>query len=263
VHSCLYEGRVRHERTRPVAHAFEFPLFLLYLDLAELPQLFRGRWLWSAERPALAWFRRRDHLGDPELPLADCVRDLVETRTGRRPDGPIRLLTHLRYAGCAMNPVSFFYCFDAGGRFQAIVAEVTSTPWRERHCYVLEAESCEPRVRARSAKELHVSPFMGMDLSYRWDVPEPGPRLSLRIANHEPDGGRFFDAVLSLERCEIGTRSLARVLVRYPLLTLRIVAAIYWQAWRLYRKGAPFHPHPDLLTGLATRVGEATRGLRS
>jgi len=99
VESCLYIGRVRHRRFRPVEHAFELPLFMLYLDLAELDEVFRGRWLWSARRPALARFRREDHLGDPEVPLDESVRDLVAERSGRRPDGPVRLLTHLRYAG--------------------------------------------------------------------------------------------------------------------------------------------------------------------
>ena len=134
MHSALYEGWVRHRRHRPVAHEFRFPLCMVYLDLDELPELFRDSWLWSAERPALAWFRRADHLGPPDAPLAQCVRDRVAAITGRRPAGPVRLLTHLRYAGFAMNPVSFYYCFDAGGeRLEAVLAEVTNTPWRERH----------------------------------------------------------------------------------------------------------------------------------
>lgn len=246
--SGLYQGWVRHRRRRPVEHVFELPLFMVYLDLGELSDVFRGRWLWSTNRPALAWFRRGDHLGDPELPLDRCVRDLVQERTGRRPSGPVRLLTHLRYLGYAINPVSFYYCFDAAGRdVEAIVAEVTNTPWGERHCYVLTPSAPRQRnltIQRTTPKEFHVSPFMGMELDYAWHARAPGRTLCLRIANHEPDGGLLFDAILALERREIRARSLAWALLRYPAMTLQVVAAIYWQALRLYRKGAPFHPHP-------------------
>jgi len=243
--SCLYEGRVRHRRWSPVQHAFEFPLFMVYLDLDELPGVFRGRWLWSTERPAFAWFRRRDHLGDPALPLARCVRDLVEKRCGRRPLGPIRLLTHLRYGGFGFNPVSFYYCFEPDGRrIEVVVAEVTNTPWGERHCSVLASDSASDALCVTTPKEFHVSPFMCMDLSYVWTLPAPGQFLSLRIVDREPGGEPLFDAALALERREITGRSLARALVRHPFITAQGFAAIYWQALRLWRKGAPFHPHP-------------------
>ncbi len=252
MNSCIYEGRVRHRRRRPVEHAFEFPFFMLYLDLEEIPRLFERTWLWSADRWAFARFRRSDHLGDPGLPLAGCVRDLVEQRTGRRPEGPIRLLTHLRYAGFAMNPVSFYYCFDRSGtRVETIVAEVNNTPWGERHCYVISAKANarSATIRARTPKAFHVSPFMGMDLAYEWRFREPGDRLALSIANHEPDGQRLFEALLGLRRREFTARSRARMLIRYPLVTFQVIAAIYWQAIRLYLAGAPFIPHPRARAG--------------
>ncbi|MDE0887291.1 MAG: DUF1365 domain-containing protein [Myxococcota bacterium] len=250
--SCIYEGRVQHRRRRPVEHAFGFPLFMLYLDLEELPRLFERSWLWSEKRPAFARFRRSDHLGDPSLPLEGCVRDLVELRTGRRPGGPIRLLTHMRYAGFAMNPVSIYYCFDAlDGRVEAIVAEVNNTPWGERHCYVISADAkgCRGTIRARTPKEFHVSPFMEMDLNYAWSFREPGDRLSLSIANHEPGGALLFEAVLGLKRREFSAYSRARMLIRYPLITLQLITAIYWQAIRLYLAGAPLIPHPRIRAG--------------
>lgn len=243
--SCLYEGRVRHRRFRPVEHAFSMPLFLVYLDLAELDGVFRGRWLWSTSRPALARFRREDHLGDPRVPLERAVRDLVEARTGRRPDGPIRLLTHLRYAGYGINPVSFHYCFESDGRtLAAVVADVTSTPWNERHAYVLPVAPRGRRAHAEARKALHVSPFHAMDLRYRFRFAAPGASLGLRIEAADERAEPLFDAVLALRRRAIDGATLARALVRHPLMTAQVAAGIYWQALRLHRKGAPFHPHP-------------------
>ena len=159
--SCIYEGRVRHTRRTPAEHSFEYRLFLMYLDLEELPRLFSKRWLWSASGPAVARFRRADHIGDPAMPLDECVRARVEDETGRRPEGPIRLLTNLAYFGHCFNPVSFYYCFDrAGEKVEFIVAEVNNTPWGETDTYVLECDTSKRSWRFASAKKMHVSPFM-------------------------------------------------------------------------------------------------------
>ena len=126
--SCLYTGHIRHRRSGPRRNDFRYRIYLAYLDLGELPTLFAGRWLWSARRPALAWFRRADYLGDPQVPLDTAVRDRVEAQTGHRPQGPIRLLTHLRQFGWSFNPVSFYYVFDdSGEHLETLVAEITNT----------------------------------------------------------------------------------------------------------------------------------------
>lgn len=243
--SCLYEGSVIHRRLRPVLHEFRYRLFLVYLDLAELDLVFRGRWLWSTTGPALAWFRRSDHLGDPALSLDESVRLLVSERLGSRPDGPIRLLTHLRYFGYVLNPVSFYFCYSSGAdRIEAVVAEVNNTPWGERHCYVLDFRETDALVmRARHRKEFHVSPFMGMDLDYDWMLTEPGDRLAVAIENLER-GAPLFSAKLNLDRRELTGGNLARALARYPLMTCRVFGAIYWQALRLWWKKVPYVPHP-------------------
>jgi DUF1365 family protein len=233
VHSAAYLGWLSHRRRAPRPHAFRYPLFMAWLDLAELDEVFRGRWLWSTRRAAPARFHREDHLGDPAQPLDGAVRDLVEARTGRRPEGPIRLLTHLRYFGYVFNPVSFYYCFDAAGaRVETVVAEVNNTPWGERHCYVVNTKD-------RSRKAMHVSPFMPMDLDYRWRFSPPGERLAVHMALLRSEE-RLFDATLSLRRQPLGNS----LLLRYPLMTFQVVVAIHWEALRLWLKRLPVFTHP-------------------
>ncbi|MGB2710882.1 MAG: DUF1365 domain-containing protein, partial [Conexibacter sp.] len=224
VRSAIYEGSVTHRRRTPVAHAFRARLFLMYLDLGELPQLFDDHPLWSARRPALAWFRRADYLGDPRVPLDEAVRELVQERLGVRPTGPVRMLAHLRYLGHCFNPVAFYWCFAPDGeRVEAVVAEVTNTPWGERHAYVAAGGGKDEHVlESRHAKALHVSPFMPMEMEYRWRVSTPGERIAVAIESRRA-GRLVFDAQLALRRRAISRSALTRVLVRHPAMGLRVV----------------------------------------
>jgi len=251
MHSALYKGWISHRRVSPTHNRFRYRLYMAWIDLAELPSLFDRYWLWSARRPALAWFRRKDYLGPHDRPLDVAVRDLVEQRLGRRPQGAIRMLTHLRYFGFCFNPVSFYYCYDAHDQLEVVVAEVTNTPWGERHQYALDVAAVRSGDRAtgthswRFPKVFHVSPFLPMDMDYEWNFDEPGRALHVHMRN-ERHGEHVFDATLSLHRSPLTAANLALVLVAYPLMTIKVVVMIHWQALKLLIKRTPFYPHPAL-----------------
>jgi DUF1365 family protein len=248
--SAVYEGLVRHTRFEPHPHTFQYRMAQLYLDLDEIGDVFAQRWLWSTEGGNVAQFRRADYLGPAELSLADAVRRRVEQATGGRPDGPIRLLTHLRYFGHVFNPVSFYYCFAADGvTLTCIVAEITNMPWGERHAYVLPIATAHGNERAPEwsfPKAFHVSPFLPMACDYAWRFTAPAAHLGVHM-DVIRDGRRQFAATLNLQRRPFTSSMLARVLWRYPMMTARVVGAIHWQAFRLWLKRNPVYDHPQPL----------------
>lgn len=239
--SALYEGTLAHVRRAPRAHAFGYDVYLVYLDLEELPELLAGPGPLSEGRFGLLSFHRPDYLGGA-ADLAAAARARVAAALGFTPRGPVRLLTHVRSLGHVFNPVSFYYCFAEDGRtLEAVVAEITNTPWGERHVYVVRG--APDGARAELAKGFHVSPFFGMDQTYRWELQVPGERLAVEMRNEE--GGReVFRARLALRRRAWSGGALWRAALLRPLAAWKVLAAIYWQALRLWAKRVPFHPHP-------------------
>jgi DUF1365 family protein len=213
----------------------------LYLDVERLDEALDGRFL--SARPGVVRFRREDYLGDPDVPLAEAVRRLVAERSGWRPGGSVRMLAQLRTLGHCFNPVSFYFCFDAGGRLGAVVAEVTNTPWGERHAYVLGPGTDSQVLQGHLDKQLHVSPFLSMAQRYVWRVTQPGPTLSVHIENQE-NGERVFDATLFLRRRELTRARLRRLIWRYPSGAMRVLSLIYGHALVLWLKRVPVYPKP-------------------
>jgi DUF1365 family protein len=240
--SCLYEGTIRHRRAEP-RREFSHRIAFAYLDLDEVPRLLGGRLL--RRHPGTLRFRRGDYLGPSSVPLSDAVRGLVAQRTGRRPEGPIRLLTQLRSFGVCFNPVSFYYCMDdAGERVGAVVVEVTNTPWGERHAYVMQSDGSGREIlQAEFAKALHVSPFMGMDHRYQTRLSAPAETLSVHIESLRGER-TMFDATLALGRRPLTRGSAARMTARYPMACARVLALIYGHALGLALARATIHRHP-------------------
>ena len=248
--SCVYQGTLYHHRYLPQVNKFTYMVFFMFLDLEEMEQVFAGRWLWSVGRTNMASFKRSDYLGPTELSLDQAVRDRVEKEFGERPDGPIRMLTHLRYFGHCFNPVTFYYCYNKADNDVAfIVAEITNTPWRERHSYVLcnnHSKGDAKEKRFQFKKAFHISPFMDMDFRYDWHFQDPGNSLFIHMVNYK-EQTKYFEAILKMKRHEISGSSLAWVLLRFPAMTIKVLSMIYWQAFRLWLKKTPYYDHPKYL----------------
>jgi DUF1365 family protein len=243
LNSAIYTGWVRHRRYAPRKHSLRYRVFMMLLDLDELDRVFAGTSLWSTKSWALARFKRSDFMGDPKIPLDQAVRERVKQKTGLYPEGPIRLLTNLRYFGFIINPISCYYCFDKKEQLQTIIAEVNNTPWDERHCYVLNCNSASQQQHIRFAKGFHVSPFNPMNIEYDWKSNLPGKSLHIEMQNWREDEMEF-DATLALIRKPITGKKLNALIWQYPFMTLKVLGAIYWEAIKLLFKGLPFYGHP-------------------
>lgn len=230
---------------------------MVYLDLRELPRLVGPRSVISNKKYASRAFLRGDHLFGLAESLDGEVREIIRLQTGSIATGPIRLLTQLRYFGAYFSPLNLYYVYDEHERrVDYIVAEVNNTPWKERHCYVLwngDGGWEGDQLRFSHPKQFHVSPFMDMDLEYCWQLTEPESKLSVQLTNVE-NKTELFTARMDLMRCPLDRQQLRRMTLRYPLMTIQITAAIYYQALKLWWKECPFYPHPIKRSNQASHV---------
>lgn len=249
---ALYTGQLRHRRFLPTPHAFTYDLFMAMVDIDQLPEQMRVSRVTSYNRWNWASFDERDHLGDPRRPLRERLTDSAAAAGLTLPDGPIYLLTHLRYLGYSFNPISFYYCYDRQHQLRAVLNEVNST-FGEQRCYWIDATGdarTANGLRHRTAKTMHVSPFMSMDVDYEFVLTEPGDALVAHMNTfaHTGDTVRpYFDATLTLTREPWSARAIRRALRRHPMMTAKVIAAIHWEALRLWLKGVPHYDPPPSL----------------
>jgi DUF1365 family protein len=240
---AIYKGIIRHRRFSPISHQFKYQITMVMLDLDSIARDLHYPPLLGTKQPALGWFRRADYVGDPTTDLKNYVLDQVENSSGARPDGKVMLLTHLRYWGFVMNPISIFYCYDQNDRLDSVALQVTNTPWREKVLYVIPVNMTNRTHVSRFAKLMHVSPFNPMQMEYLVRLQTPGGRLFFHLEN-QANGKRVTDATMVFERHPLSVKKLIGLTLRQPSMTLKVGLGIYWQALRLWIKKSPIYTHP-------------------
>ncbi len=249
--SKIYFGRVRHSRKKPKTNQFNYRICMFYLDLDELPTLFDRFLLWSLNKFNLGSFRSKNYIGQGKRSIKAAVKEKVQEKFECEHNGPIRMLTHLSYFGHCFNPVTFYYCFnEETNQLDFLLAEINNTPWDERFTYVFDNRQGQlltlnkQSIEMRFEKAFHVSPFLPMEMDCYWRFMIPKEKLAVYMRN-DIEGNEFFNASLNLVAQPVNRRSLARVLIGYPLMTIKVVTGIYWQALKLWLKGIPFFDHPE------------------
>lgn len=236
----LYVGTIAHRRLIPIENRFQYGFFMWFLNLDELENVPSLGICFSAKRWALSRFHRSDYYGDPSLPLADAIRNRMEELTGKPVTGQVCGLLNLRTLGLYFSPVNFYYGYDNRGNFTHFLAEVSNIPWNERHQYAHYV--ADNKLTPNHPKQFRVSPFNSVNQNYSWKLKAPDETVTVQLAVDD-ERGHIFEALLNLKRCPFTKKSVVGKLLRKPVMTISIVAGIYWQAFKLYRKGVPYVPY--------------------
>ncbi|QKC88832.1 DUF1365 domain-containing protein [Mesorhizobium sp. NZP2234] len=242
----LYPGEVMHARLKPFGHRFVYRVFSLLVDIDRLAELGRMTWLLRVNRPGLASFHESDHVNTPGETLRAFVDGLLVDAGLGKPAARVLLLAYPRIFGYVFNPISVYFCYDAAGALIALIYAVRNT-FGGRRIYVSPIRPGElgpAGVRQTQAKLFHVSPFIGMDARYHFRILPPGKTVRLRI--HETENGEpLLAAAFAGTARPLATPDIGACLAKFPLMTLKIILGIHWEALKLWLKGARFHPSPE------------------
>ncbi|CAM2974243.1 Plasmid partition ParA protein [Vibrio mytili] len=240
MNSRLFVGNVRHRRFTPVTHELNYALFMLAIDTDELEELEQRVWGFGTRWWHWARFKRSDYLG--EGGLKEAVQAKVAELTGTQCTGKVIAVCHLRYLGLYFSPVNFYYVYNQQGEWMYMLAEVSNTPWNERHYYVVSANKDDEHAGWEQDKAFHVSPFNPIDQRYHWRIKPLTEKLNIHLECHKDE--KHFDATMTMKAKAFCSRSLLRCLIGTPIQTVKVMVGIYWHALKLWIKGAPFYSHP-------------------
>ena len=241
IESAIYKGKVYHQRFKPTQHKFDYDIYLFWLklDADELETLSSQVTHFSARDKARVRFKREDYLGDASISLKQAVLErMTELNDGRALNGDVFILGQLRTWGLYFSPVNFYYLRNTEGKYTHMLAEVSNTPWNERHHYLVNLDT-----QNDTPKAFHVSPFNPMDMTYEWSISQPSTRLSLAMDCVRED--KEFSAGINLTKFTLDNANLSAALKRIPSMTIKTVAGIYWHALKLLLKRTPLYTHPE------------------
>ena len=251
INSCLYKARVMHNRLAPKVNRFHYNVFMFYLDLNEIDLLHKRMKFMSRNRFNLFNFRDKDHLqlprGNPDgsKNVRQHITDYLQTQGVMIGTGRIMVLTNLCTLGYQFNPVTFYFCYDEENRPICSIVEVCNT-FLEMKPYFLGADTNEnSHFKLNTTKFFYVSPFTDMDTNFDFDLEIPGEKLQIRIDDFDKEGKRFFISTLSGSKKPLTDANLLIYFFSFPLITIKVISMIHWQAFKLWLKKLPFHKKDD------------------
>ena len=253
--SLVYRGRVTHSRLKPMRHDLAYSVFSLLLDVDDLPRLSLSLKLFRHNGWAPISVHDKDYGSRDGTPIGDWVRAQLREHDLDEAGAQLRMLTFPRLWGYAFNPLTIYYCYTAEGTLKAVLHEVSNT-FGQSHGYLIPVEDQADEAAAvhqETQKIFHVSPFIEMACRYRFALMPPGERLDVLIRQYDAEDDLILLAQHKGRGETIGDTALSSALLRHPLMTLKVIAGIHWEALRLWRKGAKFHSSPPLPTKHVTR----------